>query len=584
MPLRRLFQACIARPLQRGGSVAWAALLTVLALVLAGSVTAIAQQAARKEPSSALGLEVPPLLSVDEEAWLRVTVRVRGARGPVRLFVEGLPPGAQWDEAARTLTFRPDFIQGGRSYAVTFTARQEEETVQAHLVLQVHDTLRPPEPRVVRVETLPGSQRLTVEQPTDTWLDSPGHAGRTFQAVVTVPLAASADEPLPVVVRLHGVNRWPPAPEASPERFLVEPSDPETTYWWGYSERLPKEPPVMGTVPPYTARRVLALLEWVLRTWPGAADPERVFVEGHSMGGAGAMTLGLLHARHFAGVRAWHAQAVARLHRPWRLSQLSRLWGEPDRWMPDLDGLDVWSRLDMTRALKEEPEARSQHLFLVHGKDDSTIHFGAVVGRSTLTGASLYETLQAEHVGHFAVWDESGHYTPDPWLGARWWERGWNPYRQADTLLRRDRPFPAFTGSSWDEDPGDGSGNGLRLWHEDVGYAGDAQVPGDTGWNGDAAGIRNRALSWNGEEIVDTPERLELPLRMERGPGVVGSPVVDVTPRRVQRFLCLPGERIRWRFGEVGGTVTAAPDGSVTVPGLQLGDDWTVLELEREQP
>jgi hypothetical protein len=187
-------------------------------------------------------------------------------------------------------------------------------------------------------------------------------------------------------------------------------------------------------------------------------------------------------------------------------------------------------------------------------------------------------------VGHFAVWDEGGHQTPDPWLGARWWDKGWTPYRQADALLRRDRAFPAFTGSSWDEDPGDGRGNGLRLWHEDVGYAGDTQVPGDTGWNGDAAGMRNRALSWDGEGILDTPERFELPLRVERGPGVEGSPVVDVTPRRVQRFLCLPGERIRWRFGDVGGTVTAAPDGSVTVPGLQLGDDWTVLELEREQP
>jgi hypothetical protein len=89
----------------------------------------------------------------------------------------GLPPGAWWDEAARTLTFRPDFIQGGRSHAVTFTAREEEETAQAHLVLQVNDTLRPPEPRLVRVETLPGSQRLTLEQPTDTWLDSPDMPG-----------------------------------------------------------------------------------------------------------------------------------------------------------------------------------------------------------------------------------------------------------------------------------------------------------------------------------------------------------------------------------------------------------------------
>jgi hypothetical protein len=58
--------------------------------------------------------------------------------------------------------------------------------------------------------------------------------------------------------------------------------------------------------------------------------------------------------------------------------------------------------------------------------------------------------------------------------------------------------------------------------------------------------------------------------------------VVDVTPRRVQRFLCLPGERIRWRFGPATGTVTADADGAVTVPDLRLGDTWTVLALERE--
>ena len=44
---------------------------------------------------------------------------------------------------------------------------------------------------------------------------------------------------------------------------------------------------------------------------------------------------------------------------------------------------------------------------------------------------------------------------------------------------------------------------------------------------------------------------------------------------------CLPGERIRWTFGKASGTVTAASDGTVTVPRLRLGADWTQLVLER---
>ena len=79
------------------------------------------------------------------------------------------------------------------------------------------------------------------------------------------------------------------------------------------------------------------------------------------------------------------------------------------------------------------------------------------------------------------------------------------------------------------------------------------------------------------------PRRFVLPLRAVLGPGVTDTPVVDVTPRRVQRFRCLPGERIRWSFGTARGTVTAASDGSVTVPRLRLGGDWLPLVLERER-
>jgi hypothetical protein len=571
----RKFQSCIPRHP--------ALALVLLALSLLDSPWLAS---ARSEMDSlipggppALTLRVPPLQSVNEEEVLRVTVQVEGTRRGPRIFMDGLPPGARWDEPSRTLTFQPDFIQGGGRHDVTFTATDGRATVRARMTIAVRDTVRPPEPRILQREELEGTLRLTLEQPTDTWLDSPGYAGRTFPAVVSVPLAASAGHPMPVVVRLHGVGNWPPAAQASPGHFVIEPSDPHLTYWWGYSERLPRGPALKGAVPPYTARRVLALLEWVLRNYPGA-DPERVFVEGDSMGGTGALTLGLLEARHFAGVSARHAQTVARAHRPWRLAQLSSLWGMPGEEVPDADGLGVWSRLDLTRALRDEPGARSQFLVLEHGKDDSIIHFGAVVGRSPLTGASFYEMLQAQHIGHLAAWDEGGHVEADPWLGARWWERGWDPRTDARTFLRRDLAFPAFSRSSWDGDPGSG-GNGRQPWRNDSGYAGDPKVPGDTGWDGDVAGLLNRSLRWDARRMVDTHERFVLPLRAVIGPGVTDTPVVDVTPRRVQRFQCLPGERIRWRFGEARGTVTAASDGSVTVPRLRLGAGWTPLVLER---
>ncbi|XXF75448.1 alpha/beta hydrolase-fold protein [Myxococcaceae bacterium GXIMD 01537] len=576
-----MFRSCIPRPGRASEQPPRArTLVSTLLLVLVAAWPTSAQEPGLHLPSE-LSLRAPGTVALDEEQELQLAVTVVGGGPAVRVLVDGLPPGARWNEPTRTLSFRPDFIQGGARYTVDFTAVDGGLQARTRTVLDVRDTVRPPAPRVLQRTRLGGSVRLELEQSTDRWLDSPGHAGRTFPAVVTVPLAASTASRMPVVVRLHGVGNWPPPMRALTDQFLVEPSDPHLTYWWGYSERLPGAEASDGTVPAYTERRVLALLEWVLRAYPGA-DPERVFVEGDSMGGMGALAVGLLHARHFAGVHSSHGQTVAKAHRAARRSQLARLWGTPELDLADAEGMGVWTRLDLTRALRDEPEAREQHVTLVHGKDDPIIHFGAAVARSTLTGASFYGALQAEHVGHFAAWDEGGHMAADPWLGARWWTRDWNPRGDAVTFLRRDLAFPAFTRSSWDGRPGEGLGNGRRPWHADAGFAGDEKVAGDSGWDGDLTGTLNGGLRWDARRLVDSFARFEMPLRASRGPTDLGLPVVDVTPRRVRHFRCLPGEHIRWTFGPDTGTVTAQADGSVTVPDLRLREGWTVLVLERE--
>ena len=56
----------------------------------------------------------------------------------------------------------------------------------------------------------------------------------------------------------------------------------------------------------------------------------------------------------------------------------------------------------------------------------------------------------------------------------------------------------------------------------------------------------------------------------------------DVTPRRVRAFRCLPGESVRWSFGELSGEAEADADGAVTVPALPLGAEPVPLILTRE--
>ncbi|MEO5729531.1 MAG: hypothetical protein ABI134_02010, partial [Byssovorax sp.] len=436
---------------------------------------------------------------------------------------------------------------------------------------------------------------LTLSQTTDAWLDN---ANRVFTAVVVVPSAATAASPAPLRVDLHGAGGAPNASAGCGSLFTISPHDPLDSYWWGYGEKLSGSIPVTsGKVFPYTARRVLHLMGHVLAKYPGA-DPERVFISGGSMGGAGAKTIGLLWARHFAGVQTSIGQAIPRNHRPSRLKQLSTLWGSPAANLLDDSDTSTWDHMDLTRALRDDPEARDQFVSTKHGKDDPTIHFGAMVIKSALTGLSFYDTLQEHHVGHLAIWDEGAHGPADPVLGNSWWDNGWNRISDATAFLRRDRPFPAFSNSPLDDDAGDGKGNGKQPWNAESGYAGVLATAGDTGWNGRLAGAHNRYFRWDTTAAVDTRETLELKLSVKSGSGspppsneyppkgdllTEELPVkVDVTPRRVRDFQMIPGEIVRWELGELKGEATAGADGSVTVAQLPLSAEWQTLKLTRK--
>lgn len=577
----------------------------------ASSVTETPDGSAPRDPVPVTGdagpgvdASTPPPLDIVREGPDRIgedrallwKVRVTGGRGGARLFAAGLPPGAHWDEARGELDFVPDFLQGGRTWSVEMTAVEGAARVTERFDLTVTDDIAPPAPVITRTETFEGYLRLTVTQTTDGYLDSPGYAGRSFTAVVIAPTQTAAR--LPVRVGLHGFGGAPQTDGWSGE-FRIFPSDPNDTYWWGYGSSLPGPTvPTTGDVPAYTQRRVMNLLGWVLSRYP-TADAERVYLDGVSMGGAGGMTLGLLHARHFCHVRAGYGQAIPKNHRPSRIAQLRTLWGAPETGLSDGAGMPVWDRMDLTRVLRDVPEARDQFLSLHHAKDDPTIHFGAVVMPSALTGKTFYGALQSAHVGHHAVWDEGAHVLPDPVLGNDWWTAGWDPVFDTTSLLLRNRAFPAFSGTSVDRNPGTGKGNGKRAFNAESGFAGTLATPEDTGWDGDIAGGINRFLRWDGTKIVDTWERFEIPLRVldaaGGAPPRAGYPTTGdklegvlpvttrVTPRRTQAFRCRPGETVDYRVGSKSGSAVADETGAVTIPDVELGTSWTTLEITRRK-
>ena len=512
----------------------------------------------------------------------------------VHLTCNELPPGAHLDLRERTIRFQPDFTQGGRDVEIRCAFWANGHRLETRIPVRVLNSITPPTPTIESVELSDVFELRRVQQVTGQWLDSPGFAGRKFVANLVIPRSRAASMPVHIV--LHGYGSEP-SEDGALDEIRVYPHDPYRSYWWGYADGLPDV--VDGVVADYTQRRVMHLLAWVLDTVP-EADPARVYVTGASMGGAGALSLGLHYARHFAYVGSLIGQTVARNHRPRRKAQLGRLWGTPSQGLTGpTQVLSAWDMQDMVAVLNQHVEARQQFIFTYHGKDDPIIHFGAVVFESPLVGMSWYSAIQRQHIGHYALWDEGGHGTPDPVLGRRWADTGWNRMHDGTTFLRRDLAFPAFTRSSADDTPGVG-GNGRVPMSDASGYAADPMVAGDTGWGGAVAGALNRFLRWDSMSIVDSEMRFEVAIWAVLGEGQriqePGYPTtgdlysgalpisVDVTPRRTQIFRCVPGETIYWTFGTLSGDAICGDDQVPTIAQLPVTHERVLLRVVRTPP
>jgi pimeloyl-ACP methyl ester carboxylesterase len=394
--------------------------------------------------------------------------------------------------------------------------------------------------RISSVEESAHHNTYTVAQTTDATIDAPHRAGRTITTLVTVP---KGEGPFAVSLFLHGFKGQPRAIQGD-NIIWVAPADPENGYWWGETDG-------QGAAPDNTLKRANALLDWVLTEFP-QADPHRVGVAGVSMGGAGALTLGLRYAERFAWVNSLVGQTIPRNHRPMRQRQLAGLWepiGELSREQPRT----VWDEMDITRMLLDEGAAQNQFVTTRHSQVDPIIIFEAVTKPSPLTDTSFYAALQQAHIGHTVIWDQGGHMTPDPTLGEHWWDDDWNPLTDDTTYLRNNLAFPAFSNSTGDNDP----------------FVG-----------GDQVGGFNRHLRWDSNAIVDTVDRFEIPLRADQTGKAITAKLptrADVTPRRLQAFKTTSSATVHYKFGAQKGTVTADENGLFTIPQLKIGKKWQTL-------
>lgn len=166
-------------------------------------------------------------------------------------------------------------------------------------------------------------------------------AGQDMQYCVFASSKVSRDKPAPLIVSLHGMGA-PPTIMCNPTAVnlaeeggyvLVAPMGYSTTGWYGSpvirmgpgrgpGARPPGAPPAAGVPPPATsppappAAAPAGPSDEQIRKWSEQdvmnvlammrnefnVDPKRIYLTGHSMGGAGALFLGSKHADLWAAI------------------------------------------------------------------------------------------------------------------------------------------------------------------------------------------------------------------------------------------------------------------------------------------
>jgi len=393
-----------------------------------------------------------------------------------------------------------------------------------------------------------------------------------FNYGVTLPSDAacggSLPESLPGNVYLEGWGGRYSNDDTTPWNYcavFIIPDDHNQTWYYGHSASYDYRlggAANSGPIVNFTEERILRAVYDALRDPTFRLDANRIYVYGHSMGGSGALALGMRYPNVFAATYSsepmtnYQAADGSGGSSNW-LNDTEPKWGTvasnlpienwgPSDWADHLAAYDdtgVWDWQNHQQQLVRRRGDDMAHISLAHGTLDNTIAWSTqgqpgyepfYQGRRAFSGA----TVAADHtwIGFSGLGPnvEDYNYT-GPFYG-------WTAVR-GESL-----PGLTYTsGSSAVPPPGAGATYNMNLeW--------------SASW-----------LDWDSAP-VDTADQWRISLRTTDG----STQTVDVTPRRLQTFTIVPADAYAWENRRVSdnglvasGTVIADGDGLVTVPAFQ---------------
>ncbi len=420
------------------------------------------------------------------------------------------------------------------------------------------------DPKPVLVRQTPNGLGWTYTQFMDYDEWNPTFEGYAYNYAVAVPSSGyTTNVAWPAYLYLQGWGGRYEENAGSPydwPAIEIYGDDPHQTWYYGFSATFDYSQggnPTSGPIVNFGEQQLLRAIYDTVRDPYYRVDTNRIYIHGQSMGGSGALSLGMRYPNIFAAIHA--GQPMTRYgHATNWLGDYDWKWGTVAANLPienrgrhaahlaKYNGIGVYDWMDHLAQLTNRIGDEMAYLSFSHGIVDDVIRW-ADQGQP-MPGA-FYSGRRA-----FFAWDDNvGH----SWMGfnatANW---NWDDYS-----FRRDRSFPAFSRAS-------GSGPILPT----------------------APAEYNRNLEWScpwndfAGDIVDTPSNYELVVR-----SLSGTQTSDITPRRLQVFPHAVGTRVLWRNTPVGqgtfiqaGTLAADGNGLIVVTNFEISAGGNRLRIQTD--
>jgi hypothetical protein len=375
---------------------------------------------------------------------------------------------------------------------------------------------------------------------------NPAWDGYIYLYGLYVPTDPIPPSGAPLGIQLHGYgahggsSRWS---GTKTDRFWISTDDRRCTWHYGHVDG-------KGNVVNYTEMRHLDAIDWTIRNHN--VDTNRIVVTGGSMGGSGTNDMVLRYPNVFAaGTANLGMTDYSNTSTGWH-DDVAKKWGTLAENLPIInigkyaehlkkyDGTPVFEWMNHHAMLPKMAGEEAAFLASMHASLDNSVSYPA-------QGQDFYPALNTAKrgyvgwiypTGHSGNWNACSpninHYN---WLLNNVGHNGGMDYR-----FRKDYSFPAFSNSQKTGNYQGPSRGGEKYYHWHLMWG----CP----WVMEYGNPSGSNVPAYAKQITDEENeyRVWIQIFLEMSPGYLPDPpitsdVVDITPRRLQKFKVIPGHQ-----------------------------------------